>query len=198
MTDPLASTGTLVRAIQGGDPAATQQLFDRYVPRVRQMVALGLRVPAHRLPADADDIVQDTLLNALKALPEFEHRGDGAFRAWIAQIAANRLRNAARDRRSGKGQAIWRRCADLDLRETVFPADVPTPSDDAENKELGARIEAAILSLPGLYRRAIELRDIAGMDHAQIARELGRSEANCRKIYQRAREMLHERLARRQ
>lgn len=197
MTDPLASTGALLRAIQTGDPSAAQELFDRYVPRVRQMVALALHLPVRRLPDDADDVVQDTLMKALQALPNFEHRGPGAFHAWIATIAENQLRNAARERRTAKGQAIWRRCADLDLRETIFPADVPTPSADAQNNELGARIEAAILSLPGLYRRAIELRDIAGMDHAEMAKELGRSEVNCRKIYQRAREMLHERLARR-
>lgn len=195
MTGPHESTSSLVGAIRQGSQAAQQQLFDRYVPRVRQMVALRLGCPVARLTVDADDVVQDTLLRALRALPAFEQRGDGAFRAWIAKIAENRLRSEARSRRSRKRRVIWRRCADLDLSETLFPSGAPTPSHAAERKELSARIEAAILALPSPYRQAIELRDIAGTDYREMAMALGRTEATCRKIYQRARALLQAKLA---
>jgi len=194
MSDALESTGALVEAIQRGDPAAQQTLFLRYVPRVRQMVAMRMGLHVARLPDDADDVVQDTLLNALQALPRFEHRSEGAFRAWIARIAENTLRNDARSRRTDKHRTVWQRCADLDLSATLFPTAGPGPTSAIEQREAATHIEDAILDLPTLYRSAIELRDVAGMSYGDLAESLGRTEANCRKIYQRAREMLQERL----
>ena len=194
MTNPGESTPSLVDAIQRGDVRAQEQLFERYVPRVRQMVALRMGRPVADLPADADDMVQQTLLSALQALAKFEHRSEGAFRAWIARIVENTLKNEHRNQRSEKHRQIWQRQGDLDLRETMFPDDGHGPSSLAEQKEQNQRIEAAILSLPTLYRRAIELRDIAGMSYIDLAEALGRSEPNCRKIYQRAREMLQDKL----
>jgi len=194
MTDPGESTSSLVDAIQRGDAGAQEQLFERYVPRVRQMVALRMGRPVADLPADADDIVQQTLLSALQALAKFEHRSEGAFRAWIARIVENTLKNEHRNQRSDKHRQIWQRQGDLDLRETMFPDVGHGPSSIAEQKEQNQHIETAILSLPALYRRAIELRDIAGMSYMDLAEALGRSEPNCRKIYQRAREMLQDKL----
>jgi RNA polymerase sigma-70 factor (ECF subfamily) len=194
MTDDRAETLTLITASQSGDRVAREHLFARCLPRVRQMVALRVGVPVSALPAHAEDTVQDTLLNALQALPTFELRSIGQFHNWLARIAENRLRNDARDRRSAKAAAIGQRLTDLDLSATLFPANDRTPSSQAVLREQRVRLESAILALPGLYRRAIELRDIAGMDHAELAAELRRTEANCRKIYQRAREMLLQRL----
>lgn len=194
MTTPNESTSSLVDAIQRGDTRAQEQLFERYIPRVRQMVALRIGKPVADLPGDADDIVQQTLLNALQAVSQFEHRSEGAFRAWIARIVENALKNEHRNRRSNKHQQIWQRHGDLDLRETMFPDEGHGPSSIAEQKELNERIEAVILSLPALYRRTLELRDIAGMNYLDLAEALGRTEPNCRKIYQRAREMLQDKL----
>lgn len=194
MTKPNDSTSSLVDAIQRGDVRAQEQLFERYVPRVRQMVALRLGKPVADLPSHADDIVQQTLLSALQNLSEFEHRSEGAFHAWIARIVENTLKNEHRSQRSGKHQQIWQRQGDLDLRATMFPDEGHGPSSIAEQREQNAQIEAAILSLPALYRRAIELRDIGGMSYLDLAEALGRTEPNCRKIYQRAREMLQDKL----
>ena len=191
--DDQAETIALITASQAGDQHARERLFARCLPRVRQMVALRVGVSIGALPAHAEDVVQDTLLSALKALPRFQPRTIGAFHGWLARIAENRLRNEARQRSSRKA-AHGQPLADLDLSAALFPANDRTPSSQAALAEQRIRVEAAILGLPGLYRRAIELRDIAGMEHGEMAVELRRSEANCRKIYQRAREMLLLRL----
>jgi len=164
--DFLAETMHLIAAAKQGDEHARDDLFRRCLPRVRQMVALRVGVPVSALPPHAEDAVQETMLSVFTALPKFELRSMGEFHNWLACIAENRLRNEARARRSQKNHAIGQRLGDLDLSATLFPASDRTPSSQAVLREQGARIEAAILALPGLYRRAIELRDIAGMDHA--------------------------------
>ena len=61
--------------------------------------------------------------------------------------------------------------------------------------EANRRVEQALLALPALYREALTLRCIGQLSHAEIAQQLGRTEANCRKIVQRATEMLQAALA---
>jgi RNA polymerase sigma-70 factor (ECF subfamily) len=45
---------------------------------------------------DTADLVQETLLVVVKALPDFEHRGPGSFRAWLRTILRNRWIDWAR------------------------------------------------------------------------------------------------------
>ncbi len=187
-------TQAFLEATLAGDAQAREKLFSRCLPRVRQVIALRLGVPTWGLPPQADDVVQETLLSALQGLTQFERRTMGSFHNWVAQIAETRLRGEMRERLSSKPDSGEQRFGDLDLSATLFPSGDRSPSSHAALKEQRARLEAALLALPGVYQRAIVLRDIVGMDHSEMARELKRSEANCRKIYQRAREMLIRRL----
>jgi RNA polymerase sigma-70 factor, ECF subfamily len=185
----------LLASLQGS-VEAKEQLFARCLPRVRKIVALRLGIPSANLPAHAEDVVQETLLSALRALPRFRPRSGGEFYAWLAKIAENRVRNEARRVRSRRELPATPPAQDLMLSEALFPSQDRTPSSHAANREQEMRVESAISSMPWLYRSAIELHDIAGMDYQEVAKELGRSESNCRKIYQRAREMLLLRLQR--
>ena len=67
------ATQVLVRALQSGDGAATEALFARYLPRVGRMVALQLGVPRHALPAEAEDIVQDAIVQIERGIVVLEH-----------------------------------------------------------------------------------------------------------------------------
>ncbi len=185
----------LLASLQGS-VEAKEQLFVRCLPRIRKIVALRLGVPSVDLSAHAEDIVQETLLSALRALPRFRPRSAGEFYAWLAKIAENRVRNEARRRRSRRELSAAPPTQDLSLSEALFPSHDRTPSSQAARREQETRLESAILSLPSIYRSAIELHDIAGLEYQEVARVLGRSESNCRKIYQRAREMLLLRLQR--
>src|SRR5262245_13542461 len=49
--------------------------------------------------ADAEDLVQDTLAVVAAAVAGFEHRGSGAFRSWLREIFANRLKGLFRKER---------------------------------------------------------------------------------------------------
>jgi RNA polymerase sigma-70 factor (ECF subfamily) len=48
--------------------------------------------------ADRDDLVQEVLMVVVRRVSEFDHRGPGAFRAWLRSILANHLKKYFRDR----------------------------------------------------------------------------------------------------
>src|SRR5436190_1310514 len=73
----------LVRRAQTGDEAAFRLLVERHGPRAH---ALALRIL--RSPSDAEEVAQDALVRAWRALPRF--RGEAAFGSWLHRIVARR------------------------------------------------------------------------------------------------------------
>lgn len=198
MSEADATTHRLVVGAKSGDHAAREALFARYAPRVSRMVAARLGVRRHDLPGQAEDVVQEALMAALRGLDGFEMRGPGAFMAWMATIVQNCVRRSHRDAQAPGERALWQRYGDFDLHDSVFASQQPSPSHLALRREANDRIEAAVLTLPTLYREALALRCFAQLSHAEIAQQLGRSEVNARKIVQRAFAMLESALARRE
>lgn len=189
-------TERLVAAAQNGDTEARERLFARYLPRVCAMVAMRLGVPRAALPAGAEDMAQDALVRALAGLDRFEMRSTGAFAAWMATIVLNCVRRQRRRSGNGRERKLWQRYGDLELHESFFAASGPSPSRIAAGREWNGRVEAALLRLPALYREALSLRYLGQLSHAELAQQLGRTEANCRKIVQRGMVMLEAALAR--
>jgi RNA polymerase sigma-70 factor (ECF subfamily) len=179
MTADEPTTEKLVHGAQAGDAAAREALFARYLPRVCRMVAAHLGMPRAALPAGAEDIAQAAIVRALGALDRFEMRSGGAFAAWMATIT------------------LWQRYGDLDLHDSIFRSEGPSPSAIIGNREDSAKVEQALLDLPALYREALTLRCIGQLSYAELAQQLGRTEVSCRKLVQRAMEMLQAALARR-
>lgn len=195
MSEPAPSTQGLVLGAQAGDDAAREALFQRYLPRVARMVAAQLGIRRDQLPTHAEDLAQDAILRALRALPDFELRGKGAFTAWLATIVENCIRSHLRSSRGQAERHFWQRYGDLDLTESVFAGPQESPSRCAAGDESNRATEVAMLAMPQLYRRVLSLRFFAGMSHAELAQAIGRTEANCRKLTQRALELLRIELA---
>ncbi|MFY9341502.1 MAG: sigma-70 family RNA polymerase sigma factor [Planctomycetota bacterium] len=196
MTDE-HTTLRLVTAAQAGDATARDDLFRRYLPRVAFMVAQRLGVRRNQLPAHAEDIAQEAIVRALAGLSQFEMRGPGAFAAWMATIVENCIRTHWRADHGVAKQLFWQRYGDLDLRESIFPGGGPSPSRMLATADTSAAIEAAMLELSSLHRRVLELKFIAGMSHAEVAQQIGRTEANSRKLLERALVNLRAELAKR-
>jgi len=195
MSDEI-STQDLVAGAQAGADDSREALFRRFLPRVARMVAARLGVPRDRLPVSAEDVAQDALLRALRGLPQFESRGSGAFAAWLATIVENCIRNQLRSARGGGERLFWQRYGDLDLGDSFFPGESASPSGLAAGREANRAIEAAMLRLPVIYRQLLSLRFFAGMSHAEVAQEVGHTEVNCRKLVQRALDLLRVEIAR--
>ena len=195
----LMQTTCLVRSAKAGDRQALEDLFARYLPRVRQIVALRLGERQRRF-IEAEDIVQEAFLKALQGLERFEHRSEGSFRNWLArcvecEIVDSVRRLKARKRGGGKVRLFGDFCTES-LFSSVFAGREPTPSKVAEAREAEERIEEAILELPEHYREVIILRQLCEMSYAEVASLMGFvQEETARKACSRAIQKLKRALA---
>jgi RNA polymerase sigma-70 factor (ECF subfamily) len=114
-------------------------------------------------------------------------RGDARPSTWLTQIALNEaLGRLRRDRRHPTLSLAS--VAEPEL-PTSSPA-VPTPEVQVSRRELATILEAAVDALPDLYRVTFMLREIDGMDTAEVALSLGVSEDVVKKRLTRARALL--------
>jgi len=165
---PHETTAMLLADVRRGDAAARERLFARYLPVLR-------RWAHHRLPhssrglRDTDDLVQDTLLNALRRLNDFEHRGEGAFLGYLRQILLNSVRDGVRRAAA--------RPAPTTIDEEL-PDAAPSPLEQAIGRDLLERFERALARLDPEPREAVILRVEFRFSHEQIAAALGKPSAN--------------------
>jgi RNA polymerase sigma factor (sigma-70 family) len=114
--------------------------------------------------ADAEDVVQEACLRAFRGLAGFS---GGNSRAWVLTI----VRNAAYDwLRKNRSPALVL-VDDLDaierMAEDASAGGNPEAALIARADE--AKLEAAIASLPVVFRETMVLRDVHGLDYREIA-----------------------------
>ena len=144
--------------------------FERDVlPLADELFACALRYT--RDAADADDLVQETLLRALGAWSRFIPGSN--CRAWLLRILTNSFINNYRRRRR------YRRFAHETGEDAVvalYGHDVErsaNPSRDMLEHTLGDEVRAALDTLADDYRKVIELADLQGVRYRDIAESLG-------------------------
>lgn len=149
--------------IAAGQPArdAVPRLVDQYGPT---LYALALRLC--RGPDDAEDLVQEVFLIALRKWPQF--RGDAPPRAWLFSIA---MRACRRRHRRRAGQPV--RMASLDAVMPFDEASVAVLDESPDRRESIGALQQAIVGLPDAFRMPLILRDIAGLTVEEVANVLG-------------------------
>ena len=122
--------------------------------------------------ADAEEVVQESFLKALRGLGKF--RGEAKFSTWLIQIVLNEARARLRRDRQHPHRSIDE-LAENDGGESLprDPADWrEIPSEARARAELRRTIERALRSLRPIYREVLVLRDIQQLNTAQTA-EMG-------------------------
>lgn len=174
--DATNNTTVLVSAARDGDRLALERLFERYLPRVRQIVAvrMGKRL---RAIAEVEDLVQDAMVKVLQGLGSYEPRSEGSFRSWLARCVQNAIVDRAREQEAAKrGAGKLRRFADLGstrLSDSVFAGKDPTASAILRGKEFEERLEEALLGLEEHQREIIVLRYLCEMPYEEVASAMG-------------------------
>jgi RNA polymerase sigma-70 factor (ECF subfamily) len=174
-----------------GDRAGTiAALFESEAPKVH---ALARRICGER---DADDLVQDTFLNAFRALDQLKDPGNP--RPWLYAIAH---RACLRMRRPRAGQPNR-----METFDELLPrpgATIPAleglesgPHADRLRHEARELVERGIAELPEAFRVPLLLADIAELRLGEIAAILGLQEATVKTRVHRARLKLRQVLAR--
>jgi len=110
-----------------------------------------------RNPADADDLVQETLARALRARAQF--RPGTNLGGWLQTI----LDHAAADR-----ERYQRRHPQVPLDDAPEPPG-PSAEDEVLARTTNPVLVAALADLPSPQREALLLADVAGLPHAAIA-----------------------------
>lgn len=119
---------------------------------------------------EAEDVVQETFLRALKAPPR--RRG----RAWLYRVALNVLHDRGRRRRT----------AEAGLARLAAPAELPAeagPAARAEERDLAEAAWRRVEGLPAGQRAALILRVQRHMDYAEIGVALECSPATARQHF---------------
>src|ERR1043166_6587963 len=93
--DSVDSTFDLVERAKTGDSAALNELFVRYLPPLRRW-ASGRLPRWTRDLMDTDDLVQETVVRAVKRINRFESRHEGALQAYLRQAVVNGLPDEGR------------------------------------------------------------------------------------------------------
>ena len=170
--NPLESTLVLLARVRQGDRDALDQLFSRCLPPLRRW-ARGRLPAAARGALDTQDLVQDTVLNSLRRLDQFESRHEGALQAYLRQAVLNRIRDEAR--------RFSRRPPAAELSD-AHPSDSASPLDIAIGRQGVARYEAALQRLRPADREAIIGRLELQYDYQELATILGKPSANAARV----------------
>jgi RNA polymerase sigma-70 factor (ECF subfamily) len=94
------TTDDLITRYQRGQAAAFSALFDRYKDYVYRLGLMLLRNSS-----DAEEVVQETFLDLLRALPRYDVEGPAHFETWLYRVSVNRCR--MRLRRTRPPSADW-------------------------------------------------------------------------------------------
>lgn len=172
------------------NPVSDSQFLDEHAPLVYN---LALRLTGNA--SDAEDLAQDALIRALKALPQF--RGESSMATWVYRITVNTWKNRVR---SEKRRGLWKMIS-MNLftgeerdEEPAFKAN-DAPLDYAlETSERGALVQSALLGLDEDSRAVLVLRELQGQSYQQISQALEIPEGTVKSRLSRAREALKERL----
>jgi RNA polymerase sigma-70 factor (ECF subfamily) len=178
----LVADDSLVRAA-AGDPEAVRLLLDTAGPVVYGYVIA--RVGGRR--SVADDLVQDTFLEAMRSAHTF--RGESLVTTWLCAIARRRI---ARHFEAERRHAV----ADGELARDAAPWRPGSGSLDDEAAVVDQRDEVvrALGRLPVLHRQVLVRKYLDDCPVAEIADELGRTTVQVQSLLQRARTALRREL----
>ena len=174
-TEPLDEL-TLRRA-QRGDDRAWRELVEKYQSPVH---ALVWRLLAGRSRHRAPDLVQETFVRVLRALPGWDPTGKASLQTWILTIATRLTLN--------------------ELRKPEMTTIIgEPPAHDAtdaqsERARIAAAIAAGVAALPDAQRAVFVLREYHELEYADIAEALGLDVGTVKSRLNRARAALRERL----
>jgi len=162
----------LLTRAREGDTSALDELFGRYLPRLRRWARGRLPAWARDL-AETQDLVQDTLLETFKHLDRFEYRGQGALQAYLRQSVLNRIRNELkRARRLPSTTDVDPELADSHQ----------SPLEAAIGAEGIERYDAALARLADDDRELIVARLELELSYAEVAEATARPTANAARM----------------
>lgn len=175
----------LIRSAQAGNTAAFERLL-RNTERQMLAVAAGF---AHT-PDEANDIYQDAMLAAFRALPRF--RQESRFSTWLHTIVVNTALSSRR-----KLKRRWQKMATLqaEYEQQETYVETQTPEASMIDSELNEQINRALGTLTDTERMAFVLCNQQGFKIREAAEIMSCSDNSVKVVLFRARNKLKKMLA---
>ncbi len=185
--DSDAEDFAIVRSVLAGETSAFDRLDRKYRRRLYVLIRHIIRNDA-----DAEDLVQDTLLKAFRALASF--KPEYSFEKWLFKIASNTCIDYLRRSRFAP-ESLDLHDSDDDLPPRQYPdPNSPRPDEVLEQAERREILQRAIATLPEKYRIVIELRHEMELDYNEIAERLNVPLGTVKAHLFRARQLLLKKL----
>ncbi len=163
----------LVEKCKTGHASSQYQLYSLYVDA---MYNIGMRMLGNK--EDAEDIVQDSFVDAFKNLARFKY--ESTFGAWLKRIVVNKSINHLKAKKVP--------VVPMDDHEFHLHDEPPERMEAVEIKKVKIGIER----LPIGYKQILSLYLIEGYDHIEIGEILGISTSTSKSQYHRAKKKLVE------
>jgi RNA polymerase sigma-70 factor (ECF subfamily) len=183
---------------------ANRELLGSLLQRYRAhftLVAQRRIGPKTAVRCPADDLVQQTFLEAARSFDQFRGSTESDFSAWLMQIFDGNLKDLIRKHRFARKRSVD--CEEPLHREggsTMLIWNEPagrqsTPSRQVIRGEQALRLADLVKALPDMQSEAVRLRHLEGRSIAEIAQELGKSTAATAGLIKRGLQTLRSRMS---
>jgi RNA polymerase sigma-70 factor (ECF subfamily) len=164
---PTLTDQELVAACLQGKESAYALLVERHTPRLFRIAA---RICRH--PQDAEDAVQEALLQAVRDLRTW--KPTAPLEAWLVTITVRTAQKVDQrsNRVSSRSDSLDTPLPDGNTRELRDDSSASDPAAAAGRADLTTRLAAAVAALPEKYRAAVSLRFQEGLSPKEIANVL--------------------------
>jgi len=187
MTESGQRVEELLRLARAGDREALGQLLDRHRCWLQMLSFNGLQ-PGLRARVGESDLIQQTILSALRAFPNFGGGSTLEFQEWLKQIHDRNILDTVRFHQKAKKRSVGQeRPIDVALLGgSPHPAmDEPSPSECALFGERAIQLARALEQLPPDQSEAVRLRHIEGRSLDEVQKHFGRSQEACAGLIKR-------------
>ena len=177
----------------------TRPDLERFRPYILVLARTQLD-PRLRAKLDPSDVVQDALVQAIRAIDQYRGTTDAELAAWLRQILVRTLANAVRaygqeKRDAGRERAVAAAVEQTSVRlEAWLADDGSSPSQKAARNEDLCRLAAAVESLPDAQREALTLHHLHRWTLDAVAAHMGRTPAAVAGLIKRALRQLRQQL----
>ncbi len=172
----------LVGKAQAGERSAFEVLTNRYKGRLLKRVEFRLGSNL-RGTIEAEDIVQETFLKALRSIDGFHWRGEESFFLWLGGIAENLLLDLAEQQKRKRHLRL-----DRDIRSSRV-----SPGSELQREERFERLKDALNELTPEHREVILLARVESLPLKEVATRMQRTPNAVGQLLWRALQKLRER-----
>lgn len=177
ISSPAADERELVARSAAGDAEAFRVLTERHIASVTGVARRMLRDDA-----EAEDVAQEAFLRLWRAGTSLEI-GSAGVRPWLRRVVSNLCIDRVRGNKRLKV-----------VEELPEQAEAPRQQAALEEKDLQARVDAALKKLPERQRLALTLFQFEGLSQSEVGAEMGISDEAVESLLARARRQLKSEL----